>query len=548
MFPDCDFDVAFRVSSDADVNSFQQSMEQISLQESSLSSDPYGGSSTSSLGENKKVKYRASAIDLLPLLNESQWLEVKRQLSRLQKYGSLQDISRVLTKRDDSEGESILHIAAWKAPPGLFHIMVSILPEVDRTTCLSLEDKDGNTPFHLLCANLSGDCVDFSIVKDTLMRDIGILSKPNSYGDTCLHLLIASDAFSMTQTVECKDVSAIEELSENVFTKVGTEALSSCKNMKGLNLLHIAIANQVHRGVLSQLLRLAPACAMDADNRGMIPLHYIAGAPLIAASFIEELIKAYPDSISQQDKNGDTPLHLQLVSSTQRQNANDDQNLIDVTEFLLGEKEELEHGDKSVSSPMLTQNKEGLTPLHVCALFGVPSVLTKILLESSLVNESDSLKTDDGSCALHLACRSEQVSEMVDFIQFLSSKTGACSIVDNEGRTPLVVAVQNSDVSVDVVKVLCRAYPESLTTSRNGMIALHHALNMGPDANAGVVKALLKAAPKTIDVAWNGNSVLTEALKCGVPKSVTKVLMERLNSKVAKKSKRKKRASSTTTS
>ncbi|GAX10161.1 hypothetical protein FisN_3Lh357 [Fistulifera solaris] len=548
MFPDCDFDVAFRVSSDADINSFHQSMEHISLQESSLSSDPYGGSSTSSLGTSKKVKFFVSEIDLLPLLNESRWLEVKRQLRRLQKHGSSQDICRVLTRRNDSEGESILHIAAWKAPPGLFHMMVSMLPEVDRTTCLSLEDKDGNTPFHLLCANLNGDCVDFSIVEDTLMRDIGILCKPNSYGDTCLHLLIASDAFSMTQAEECKEVAAIEKLSEGVFTKVGTEALLSCKNVKGLNLLHIAIANQVHGGVLSQLLRLAPACAKDADNRGMLPLHYTAGASFIAASFVEELIQVYPDSIMQQDKNGDTSLHLQLVNITRRQNANDDQNMIQVIEFLMGEKQQLGHGDESVSSPMLIQNREGLTPLHVCALFGVPSELTKILMGSSFVDDSFGLKTNDGSSALHLACRSEHISELADLIEFLSSKKGACSIADNEGLTPLINAVQNPDVSVEVVKILCHAYPEGLTISKNGMIVLHQALSMGPNANAGVVKALLKAAPKTINVAWKGNSVLTEALKCGVPKSVVKVLMEKLNYKKAKKSKRTKRASTTTTS
>jgi ankyrin repeat protein len=280
----------------------------------------------------------------------------------------------------------------------------------------------------------------------------------------------------------------------------------------------------------------------------MLPLHYVAGAPLISASFVEELIKVYPDSIMQQDKNGDTPLHLQLVNTTNRQNANGDQNTIQVTELLLGEKEDLGHGDKSASSPMLIQNSDGLSPLHVCALFGVPFELTKILMESSFVDEAVRLKTDDGSCALHLACRSEQVSEMVNFIQVLSSKKGACSIADNEGRTPLINAVQNPDASVDVVKILCRAYPEGLIVNENGTIALHEALSMGPNANAGVVKALLKAAPKTINVVWEGNSVLTEALKCRVPKSVTKVLMEKLCSKEATKSKRTSRSSMTTTS
>lgn len=546
-FSNCDFDVEFRVGGrDGDTNNddreivdkgvFRNPVEEITLQDSSPRTSPE---------RSKSDTDHLPEMDLLSLFNDSKWQHVKKQLRRLQKHENPQEICRVLTRRDSND-ESILHIAAWKAPPGLFQFMVRLIPERKRADCLSLEDKDGNTPFHLLCANLTVDCVDFSVVEDTLMLDIGVLDKPNSYGDTSLHLLIASDALSMTQPVECDEETAIEHLAGSILSKLGTERLSLCKNAKGLTLLHIAIANQARAGVLSHLLRLIPGSSKDADERGMLPLHFIAGSPLVPASFVQELIKVHPESITSRDTNGDTPLHLQIVNASGRQNTKIDQNVIQVTELLLAEKPgELVSGDDNPPSPMMIQNNDGLTPLHVCAIFGAPSELTGILVMSTFTDESALFKSETGATALHLVCESEKVREIVHVVRRLSSTKEACSSTDNEGRTPLVAAVQNPKVSAEVIKILCRAYPEGLTIAVNGMIALHHALNKGPDSDAAVVKALLKAAPETINVTWKGNSVLSEASKCGVPASVVKVLADKLRSKDAKKSKRATRAVAT---
>ena len=226
MFSNCDFDVEFRVGgrnedSEIDKESFHRPVEQISLQESSPETSP---------GRRKNAKVPVSAIDFFSLFNDNEWVDVKRQLRRLQKNGDPREICRILTSRD-SRNESILHIAAWKAPPRLFHFMVHMVPESNRTDCLLLEDKDGNTAFHLLCANLSADCVEFSFIEDTLMLDIGILKKQNAYGDTCLHLLIASEALSMSQPVQCNEEAAIEQLAVGILSQMETASLTACKNV-----------------------------------------------------------------------------------------------------------------------------------------------------------------------------------------------------------------------------------------------------------------------------------------------------------------------------
>lgn len=553
IFSNFDFDVEFRVGGshedtnhddDAiDISPFSKPAEEISMQESSFSDCLVESPKKSSSKSKKEVKIPVSDVNLFPIFEESEWLDAKRQLFRLQKHGTSDDIRNVFTKRNSSD-ESILHIAAWKAPPGLFSFMISMVHELDRVKCLSLKDKDGNTPFHLLCANLNVDCVDFSIVKDILMLETGVLDKPNSYGDTPLHLLVASDALSMTQTPAFNEEAAIEDIVSTVLTQVGTDRLSSCKNAKGLTILHVAVANQVRMGVLSQLLRLLPSCTKHADERGMLPLHYVAASPLLPASIVEQLINIYPESIRIQDNNGDTPLHLQIVNAG-RQDAEVDYNVIRVTELLLGEK----HGKltrrkssgsrDSAPSLMLIQNNEGLTPLHACAIFWTPAELTRMLVDSPFADESALLKTRMGATALHLACESEHVHEIVDNIRLLSSKKSACAATDSEGRSPLVVAAQNSNASAEVVKALYRAYPEALTSpDRSGRIVLHHALSLGPNAKAVVVKELLKAAPETLKITWKGNTLLSEACKCGVPASVTKVLLsKKSDTEVVRKSK-----------
>lgn len=169
---------------------------------------------------------------------------------------------------------------------------------------------------------------------------------------------------------------------------------------------------------------------LDDDHRS--PIHFACSGGSL--SIIRELYKAGFD-LNAEDFYGMQPSHYSAMFGT-----------TDIMKYLWTKGASILGGD----------SKDVMTPLQVACLYGNLDIV-KFICEK--VDESDNLLNDsyhyyffNSITPLHLACEGGHV-EIVRYI--LSKKELAkkqISVVDNEFRTPLLVAVQNG--SLECVKEL----------------------------------------------------------------------------------------------
>lgn len=428
---------------------------------------------------------------------------------------------------------TVLHVAAWKAPPALTLRLLEILSNYSYGESLSgcsgssiLEDylltadADGNTPLACACANLESKqhqqeiaaAIDFSVVKNLLILAPEALKMGNIYGDTALHLLLASKAFRKSSDY------AVEAAAEEAITSLLSvaEDLAFAHNNNGCTLLHVAIANDCYEQVLLQLLAMAHESVEIADERGMLPIHYAAAYGNLPWTVVGQLIWTSPNSICCQTAHGDTPLHLLVANAKinsqewlknhlrkKRQeiseNSSDNTAELELANFYYVDRctvkfaEALSRPTEQGVDPLLITNDDGVTPLHCCALFDAPAQITRTLLQSGSTDAvwaASILKSNAGATPLHLAIASMGETEkefnnngeeeawwsnVTSNILYLIMKE-ACVIHDACDRTPLMLAVESKRPSLAVIKAILEASPEcaKLATSK-GMLPLHFA-------------------------------------------------------------------------
>jgi ankyrin repeat protein len=460
--------------------------------------------------------------DLHPLLRAACWEWLYEALQNLQSSSDPILVKKALTSRNET-GETVLHTAAYKAPLRLALQLFELVPQGEHDYFLSLQDKYGNTPLHYACASLNEE-MDFSVIKRCTLMAPRTLEVKNNCGDTPLHMLVTSPAFRKSGHFS-NEVSAEEAITSLVLM---VPHLGTDQNRSGLTLLHAAIANQAHELVLLKLLSLYPEQARLEDKRGMLPLHYVAALGGISWTLVDQLIWAYPESITHQTLNGDTPLHL-LVSNSSKHIKNDhdlEQNTLKLVKQLIG------LDTHELRSPLFIRNCESLSPIHCCVIFNAPVCLTKVLMKSPLARKASTLKTRSGATALHLVCASRKMVKSARHVEALATKR-ACTVRDRHGLTPLMVAVQNKRLTRQVVQILIRTLPQSVfaTTSKN-YLPLHLAVHY-TKAKRSVIKLLVKANPASLMMVSNkGNTPLHEACKhrCSMP--LLKLLLEHYPSSI----------------
>jgi ankyrin repeat protein len=396
--------------------------------------------------------HHESALDLLSLLGQNEWKKLRKTLTNLQETAGNATVRRVLMATTKKRKETPLHVAVWKAPPHLTLAMFELLLLQSPDDCKDVmlqKDVDGNTPLHLACANVQDASSKFTVIRNALLLAPQALEMANLHGDTPLHLLVASKAFSSCK--EGSDATAAEQAVASLLLMAPVVATRQNKN--GLTLLHVAIANQAQEQVILKLLKIAPQAAQIADCRGMLPLHYVAAfffqTRNISMPTVEKLLRAEPDGIYSQTMEGDTPLHLLMSNARQqikKDGVVDDHSTAELVELLIG--------------AISVTNNEGLSPLHVCVLFDTPLDLVRLVMEVSPIaaTKASALTTPQGDTALHLACKRKYANEKL--VKVLTTSK-ACCTKDRCGRTPLEVALQSKKFSSSVVKSLLLAYQAS---------------------------------------------------------------------------------------
>jgi ankyrin repeat protein len=462
----------------------------------------------------KKNGEVGSRTNLHTFLKRSDWKAVLECIVTLHTLKRPDEIHEALTKRNDNEATA-LHTAAWKAPPKLALIIMDLIPVKQQKEYLLSLDSDGNTPLHLACANLD-DRMDFSVIKTVLLLAPEALEMGNNSGDSPLHLLVSSPGFCRGQDSSVE--AAAEEAVGSLLMMVGH--MANFRNISGATPLHVAIAHGAHERVMVTLLSMAPTAAYIPDNRGMLPLHYVAAFGGTPFTFVGQLICSFPEGITAQTENGDTPLHLLMSNAHKHVKKGQflDRNTTKLAELLVG-------SDIQDNCPLLIRNNEHLLPLHGCGLFDTPPQITKILMDSPLARQASCVTTQSKATALHLACANINVSDSVANLEALATAQ-ACAIFDTKDRTPLMVAVQNTKASSKVTKTLIKIYPNAAKqTTKKGQLPLHLALH-SRKVKESVVKALLKVYPLGARAATHsGNTPLHEACKHGASVGVIERLI-----------------------
>ena len=350
-------------------------------------------------------------------------------------------------------------------------------------------------------------------------------------------MLVSSPAFIRSQDflMEAEAAASVAQ-----FLSQTSNALQV--NNDDATLLHISLAVGAHERVILQLLETVSEAARLPDHFGYLPVHYVAAFAAFQGTpwpVVAKLIRAFPESISAQTGDGDTPLHL-LMSNANKFLKRDseflDRNTTKIAELLMG----MEETSIDNSAPLLVVNKSEMNPLHVSACFESPPQLVRILMESKHGMAAACATTSFGSTPLHLACSGKKSSKCKSLGKNKSSKRllsivealatpAVCAVRDSLGRTPLMVAVQYKKMNKKVIRALLQVYPQAAEQrTSNGYLPLHLAVQ-SKYASDSIVKTLLQEYPQSVFETNNkGDTPLHEACLCSkIPYDVVELLVRK---------------------
>ena len=352
-------------------------------------------------------------------------------------------------------------------------------------------------------------------------------------------------------------------------------AIESCatRDSTGATPLHVALACGARDCVVEALLTTYPNAACIEDKKGMIPLHWAAAFSKTGHAAIRKLVMAYPLGLTSATTDGDIPLHLAVSNAIMEgessiggdgrgsagkipsyigigdgASSRREMNRLKIVELLLHDHTHYtaaSGGNRrnvttaaatqdppsnideatTTASPILTTNREKLTPLHCCALFDAPPQISKLLMKHPDANAASSMTNSFGATPLHLAAAQPGVSQSIATVLAIGSPDAA-AVQDRLKRTPLHVAAQNAYATNLLIKTLAELNPEaaSIKTQR-GHLPLHLAAQS--QAKEAVVRALIKAYPAAAESRNKSNNTpLHDAAKYRASLGVVRLLLD----------------------
>ncbi len=328
---------------------------------------------------------------------------------------------------------------------------------------LNVRDQENNTPLHLavkignpkLCRamlnrgadamaqNLEGysvlDCAVFSnnadVLEELLASDKADLNKINGYGKSFLHTLlefgsydtikfamsrISGDRVDMNIVAKDRKTLAARMISRNSKTilkffinelRFGKEYV----DQKGYPLLHLAIFFNAKR-CFDYLIEHEVDVNKEVARNRTTPMHLAAAVQ--NPEYCKKLLEKGAN-IDAKDSEGHSPLSLSIRHNT-----------LPVFDVLI----------KSCASRQLPNN-EGLSQIHLAAMYGNIAIARRLLQEGVHVNSVDRL----GKTALHYAAF-RRGSEKI--LSLLISNGANPELKDHEGNTAFDYAIKSSDYRV----------------------------------------------------------------------------------------------------
>ncbi|XP_048244847.1 uncharacterized protein LOC124124203 isoform X3 [Haliotis rufescens] len=390
----------------------------------------------------------------------------------------------------DTHGDAPVHVACRGSSPCLKAMMDAILNRDVLAQVLSLRDKNGNVPLHIVTfeQNLQKVC----ILLDKHV-DVEIV---NNFDQTALHIAcyggnadIVAQLLGAGASILAVDKGGNTPL--HIVCKEGnlpllmlinnSDAAITAKNYEGRTPLHEAV-NHEHYDMTCYMMiaychfptrdlsvlrlqqfikqiggedfiRLIMAEKIDVDPYGNTPLHFAAETGSL--DFVNTLIRRGYNCDSR-NRQGRTPLfHACSSGST------------NIAKLIL------QRGSSSSVS-----DSNNMTPLHTASERGHVDVV-KLLLE---YDHNLQAKTNEGQTALHLSCLAGQK----DVTEVLLKAGSDMNALDNGLETPLHLAARSG--AGDVMVLQAKWGARDTQCNVHGNTALHIACGEG---HADAVKALL---------------------------------------------------------
>ena len=405
----------------------------------------------------------------------------------------------------------------------------------------------------------------------------------NSEGDTPLHMLVSSPlCTNNTTNSNTNNNSNVGEVQNAKKEKLAKEAITlalSCpdaieacllQERTGATPLHVAIASGAYDCVIEALLNAAPSATQIEDLKGMLPVHWAAAfGNKVNYNIVKKIVEEYPGGLVCPSVDGDIPLHLAVSNAlmeeesgsgsgsggvvgsrltsegggggmdTSSSSSKVDKNLLKIIELLMhdhqrkslalsrggGDSSSAENNGTATSSPILTTNREKLTPLHCCALFDAPPQISKLLMKHPDANTASSMTNSFGATPLHLAAAQPGVSQSIATVLAIGSPDAA-AVQDRLKRTPLHVAAQNTYATNLLIKTLSELNPDAASVkTQRGHLPLHLAAQS--QAKEAVIRALIKAYPGAAEARNKSNNTpLHDAAKYRASLGAVRLLLD----------------------
>ncbi len=393
----------------------------------------------------------------------------------------------------------------------------------------------------------------------------------NSEGDTPLHMFVSSPLCTsdwrgllspITEEDDIRSKLAKEAISLVLATPDAVEACLLRENSAGATPLHIALASGAHDCVIESLLSASPSSVGCEDGRGMLPLHWAAAFGRASYAVVKRLVEQFPLGLTSATVDGDIPLHLAVSNammedelrgvggavepglgrigsfSGEGDSSRREKNRLKIVELLMHDRRSSSSKLRtsstrdssspsldSTTSPILTANREKLTPLHCCALFDAPPQISKLLMKHPDANVASSTTNSFGATPLHLAAAQPGVSQSIATVLAIGTPDAA-AVQDRLKRTPLHVAAQNTYATNLLIKTLAELNPNAATVkTQRGHLPLHLAAQS--QAKEAVIRALIKAYPAAAESRNKSNNTpLHDAAKYRASLGVVRLLLD----------------------
>lgn len=333
------------------------------------------------------------------------------------------------------------------------------------------QDEKGNTVLHAAAEAGDSDLITYFISKEV---DYTLINKD---GDTALHVAMKKGKYGAAKT--------LAETGNNIFLK-------SHKNKTAVDILSDYNTKDWYDTLITE------KTAVEKDENGRTMVHYFVLNKNEAA--IEKCIEK-GISLSEEDKDGKTPLMLAYEDATNEKSINIAASLIMARcEPVRGIYSYFEDAVRTRNVSLRFDDNQ--TPLHLAAVQGQTGIINYLL------NNGASTKVQDntGTTPLHEAVRYGQL----EIVKILIQNGANVNARDSLGKTPLLLIIpkENQD---QIYNELLSARADASAKDLYGDTALHIATMS--NANISVLQKLVASGADVNERNKSGVTPLSLAIE-----------------------------------